>query len=52
VPSKVLFLIPKNPPPQLDASFSKTFREFVAFCLQRDPANVSSREAKDAVLPC
>jgi serine/threonine-protein kinase 24/25/MST4 len=37
-PMKVLFLIPKNPPPQLDASFSKTFREFVAYCLQRDPA--------------
>lgn len=37
-PMKVLFLIPKNPPPQLDASFSKTFRDFVSFCLQRDPA--------------
>ncbi|EJD54242.1 Pkinase-domain-containing protein [Auricularia subglabra TFB-10046 SS5] len=36
-PMKVLFLIPKNPPPQLDASFSKPFREFVALCLQRDP---------------
>ncbi|KAN0065894.1 hypothetical protein ACQY0O_001025 [Thecaphora frezii] len=38
-PMKVLFLIPKNPPPQLDASFSKPFREFVSLCLQRDPAN-------------
>ncbi|CAO1628490.1 unnamed protein product [Sympodiomycopsis kandeliae] len=38
-PMKVLFLIPKNPPPQLDASFSKSFREFVSFCLQRDPAH-------------
>ncbi|PWN30938.1 Pkinase-domain-containing protein [Jaminaea rosea] len=38
-PMKVLFLIPKNPPPQLDASFSKPFREFVSFCLQRDPAS-------------
>ncbi|UZJ54772.1 hypothetical protein CBS101457_004092 [Exobasidium rhododendri] len=37
-PMKVLFLIPKNPPPQLDASFSKAFREFVSLCLQRDPA--------------
>jgi serine/threonine-protein kinase 24/25/MST4 len=37
-PMKVLFLIPKNPPPQLDSSFSKTFREFVSYCLQRDPA--------------
>lgn len=37
-PMKVLFLIPKNPPPQLDSSFSKAFREFVSYCLQRDPA--------------
>jgi len=34
---KVLFLIPKNPPPQLDSHFSKPFRDFVAYCLQRDP---------------
>ncbi|CEH13941.1 pkinase-domain-containing protein [Ceraceosorus bombacis] len=38
-PMKVLFLIPKNPPPQLDQAFSKPFREFVSYCLQRDPAN-------------
>ncbi|KAK0534132.1 hypothetical protein OC834_001994 [Tilletia horrida] len=38
-PMKVLFLIPKNPPPQLDSSFSKSFREFVSLCLQRDPVN-------------
>lgn len=31
-------MIPKNPPPQLDASFSKPFREFVSLCLQRDPS--------------
>ena len=36
-PMKVLFLIPKNPPPQLDSSFTKLFREFVSLCLQRDP---------------
>ncbi|KAF8433474.1 Pkinase-domain-containing protein [Boletus edulis BED1] len=36
-PMKVLFLIPKNSPPQLDSHFSKPFRDFVAYCLQRDP---------------
>ncbi|KAL9716313.1 hypothetical protein Ac2012v2_000760 [Leucoagaricus gongylophorus] len=36
-PMKVLFLIPKNPPPTLEGNFSKLFREFIACCLQRDP---------------
>ncbi|KAF8501974.1 kinase-like domain-containing protein, partial [Gautieria morchelliformis] len=36
-PMEVLFLIPKNPPPTLDVTFSKPFCEFVALCLQRDP---------------
>ncbi|GHJ86649.1 hypothetical protein NliqN6_3051 [Naganishia liquefaciens] len=36
-PMKVLFLIPRNPPPTLDDKFSKPFRDFVALCLQRDP---------------
>lgn len=40
-PMKVLFLIPKNPPPQLDErKFSKTFQDFVSLCLQRDPRAV------------
>ena len=36
-PMKVLFLIPKNPPPELPSSFSKGLRSFVSDCLQKDP---------------
>ena len=42
LPSQVLFLIPKNPPPTLEGPFSKSFRDFVAYCLQRDPRDVST----------
>ncbi|KAK1757872.1 putative ste ste20 ysk protein kinase [Echria macrotheca] len=36
-PMKVLFLIPKNPPPRLNGNFSKAFKDFIEACLQRDP---------------
>ena len=38
---RVLFLIPKNNPPQLTGNYSKPFKEFVEACLNKDPENVS-----------
>uniref|UniRef100_A0A7E4V501 non-specific serine/threonine protein kinase n=1 Tax=Panagrellus redivivus TaxID=6233 RepID=A0A7E4V501_PANRE len=39
-PMRVLFLIPKNPPPQLTgAKWSRPFKEFVELCLNKEPDN-------------
>ena len=36
---RVLFLIPKSNPPELQGNYTKLFKEFVALCLNKDPKN-------------
>jgi len=38
-PMRVLFLIPKNAPPQLTGNYTKAFKEFIESCLNKEPEN-------------
>ncbi|GER43071.1 kinase family protein [Striga asiatica] len=37
-PMRVLFIIPRENPPQLDEHFSRPIKEFVSLCLKKNPA--------------
>lgn len=43
-PYRALMLIPKNDPPRLDDKHSRSLRDFVAACLQKDPLDRPSAE--------
>jgi serine/threonine protein kinase len=49
-PMKVLFLIPKNPPPQLEGSFSPAFKEFIQLCLRIQESDRRRSSCSNATL--
>ena len=45
-PMRVLFCIPKNPPPRLAPKFSQPLQDFVSVCLQMDALKVSAQSMR------
>ncbi|KAL2944375.1 Serine/threonine-protein kinase svkA [Bienertia sinuspersici] len=43
-PMRVLFIIPRENPPQLDEHFSRPMKEFVSQCLRKVPAEAKTKE--------
>ncbi|KAF9588197.1 hypothetical protein IFM89_008211 [Coptis chinensis] len=52
-PMRVLFIIPRESPPQLDEHFSRPMKEFVSLCLKKVPAehHVDPKSSTDFWLP-
>ncbi|GMP65961.1 hypothetical protein CsSME_00026527 [Camellia sinensis var. sinensis] len=45
-PMRVLFIIPRENPPQLDEHFSRPMKEFVSLCLKKVPSEVGTYARK------
>ncbi|TKY66485.1 Serine/threonine-protein kinase svkA [Spatholobus suberectus] len=46
-PMRVLFIVPRENPPQLDEHFSPYMKEFVSLCLKKVPAEASRPNGKE-----